>query len=195
MGQNAPINISPRYENYAMTWWTQECWLEWVAQTLHNHNYFDPCPQVRPDGFDGLLTDWFKFKSWYANHPGSRGSAKVWWEKAHTELQKGSEGIWCAFNSEQLRHMKPNPLSIDGYLVLPHNRLKFIWGGPDMVKVKGKLVPQTEETMDLKIYRAHKELVASPGNWSVFWSSVKPAKTPEPCDIIKTGAGTWVETE
>lgn len=173
-----------------MTWWTPELWVEWVAQTLQNHNFFDPCPQVRPDGFDGLLTSWLA--SWYANHPGSRGSARIWWAKAYIELQKGSDGIWCAFSIEQLRHMKPSPLSLAGYLVLPHRRVKFIWGGPNMVMVKGKLVPQTKETLRLPIRRHHGEEVGGPGNWTVFWSSRKPAPTPKPCDIIRTGEGVWV---
>jgi hypothetical protein len=83
-------------------------------------------------------------------------------------------------------------MSLRGWLVMPKVRIGFVWGGPDMVKDdKGKLVPREEKFSDRATMRHHGQAMNSPGNWTVFWSSVEPAETPVPCDIIRTGPETW----
>jgi hypothetical protein len=161
-------SLAKTHENYAHTWWTPPEWLDWVTDTLGG-GWTDPCPEFYVPGQHtcGLEYDWQT--SFYCNHPGARGSTPPWWSKFHKSLSHGT-GIWCAFSVEQLRHMNPSPFEIPGWLVMPKERIGFVWGGPD---IPGK--------------RKHGQRMRSPGNWTVFWSSVEPAEPPSPCVIVETG--------
>lgn len=78
--------------------------------------------------------------------------------------------IWCAFSVEQLRHMHPSPFHLPGWLVMPRERVAFIWGGPD----------------DPARGRVHGQPGRSPGNWTVFWSTHPPATPPIESVIVRT---------
>lgn len=168
------MSIAETHQNYSHDWWTPEPWLDWVRRTIGS-NYYDPCPgNWNPDWPSGLEAKWRDPS--YCNHPGSRGSTAKWWKKACHEMQENEiELIWCAFNCEQLRHMYPPPFKLSGYLIMPRDRIPFIWGGPDIIPEKGKP-------------RFHGKPMKSPGNWTVFWSTVAPARLPQECVIIKTGS-------
>ena len=172
--------ISKTYENYASDWWTPPEWMLWVRQTLlrtkSDQKVFDPCPgNWTPPMEDGLKIQWEPFC--YVNHPGSRGSAKFWWEKSCRERERLETFpfIWCSFNVETLlKTLNPNPMQLKGYLVCPINkRTKFIWGGSDKLLRNGKI-------------RKHGTLASSPGNYTVWWTNMYPAEPPIPCRIHKT---------
>ncbi len=175
------MSISTSFANHSPMWFTNPEWLEWVAATL-GQGWYDPCPaDFDQDGDqDGLTDPWLW--PFYCNHPGSRGSAAAWWTRFIAEQQRGKDGIWCAFNCEQLRHMKPSPYHRPGWLVMPDDRLGFIWGGPDII-TNEKAVERGEAPK----WRRHGSRCESPGNWTVFWSSAEPAPTPSPCVIVRTG--------
>ena len=163
-------SLANTHRDYSSDWWTPPARMDWVRETL-GREPFDPCPQDwSPDTHPcGLTIPWRD--GTYINHPGSRGSTKRWWSKAHAEVVgRGIDLIWCMFNIEQLRHMYPTPLSLDGYLVLPRERTPFIWGGPSNDK------------------RTHGEPCTSPGNWTAWWSSVEPAKPPFESTVLRTFA-------
>lgn len=171
------------YSNYSPDWWTPERWLAWVRETFER-DYFDPCPGDWQKGEQpsGLDLDWQS--PCYVNHPGSRGSAQVWWSKYLEEkayAKGGIDLIWCAFSVEQLRHMDPSPMLMSGYLVLPKDRVGFVWGGPDIEEKRDKNGKVTQKA------RKHGDVAKSPGNWTVFWSTVPPADPPDHCLIIRTG--------
>ena len=183
------MSIATLYENYSPMWFTPPEWLEWVTATFETSDWFDPCPSDWDDSKrNGLEGPWMQ--RCYCNHPGSRGSTSLWWGKAMAEHTKGTALIWCAFNCEQLRHMKPSPFMQRGWLVMPEERIGFIWGGPDLTLTDGKMVPAQPGD---EVHRAHGEIAKSPGNWTVFWSSAEPAPTPKPCVIVPTGTEGDVE--
>jgi hypothetical protein len=171
------MSIATTYENYSHDWWTPPEWLEWAHASLGTRDVFDPCPRTwRPGDPDGLDRPW-SFPA-YVNHPGSRGSAAVWWDKYLWECRSTfgpilAPLIWCAFSIEQLRHANPSPLELPGTLVAPRKRVSFIWGGP----TQGK--------------RVHGEAAKSPGNWAVFWASpgVTVATPPHESIVVPTGVG------
>lgn len=184
----APLTGAARsqtiHSEYSHDWGTPPEWLEWVAKTLGS-DYFDPCPAQWDGVADGLEVPWGR--STYCNHPGSRGGVVKWWDKAVREMNEGKELIWCAFSAEQPRYMHPSLYELPGWIVMPRARLSFIWLGPDMVKVKGKLTERMPEHGDMPIARIHGNPGKSPGNWTVFWTSVAPAEVPEDCVIMRTG--------
>jgi hypothetical protein len=158
------MSIATTHKNYSHDWYTPGPWMEWVYKTLGTTAVFDPCPEWwnEKDLPSGLDTPW-TFPA-YINHPGSRGSTAKWWAKAHSERLAANDWtdmIWCAFSVEQLRHMDPSPFFMDGWLIMPHKRIKFINGSTG-------------------------EVAGSPANWTVFWSSKKPAATPEGALIVRT---------
>ena len=158
------------YANYSPDWWTPEPWMEWARQTLGG-DFFDPCPATwSRDHPSGLDIPWPS--TIYCNHPGARGSAVEWWAKCMaTRACFGDDMrlVWCAFSVEQLRHMRPSPFELDGYLVMPRARVGFVWGGP----TKGS--------------RVHGEVARSPANWTVFWSSEEVADPPAESVVVRTG--------
>lgn len=171
------------YENYSSDWWTPPDWYLWAENTLGGPPVFDPCPSSwdpaqYPSGLDIQWTS-----PCYVNHPGSRGSTARWWSKYHEEVERLGQQlsiVWCAFSIEQLRHMYPTPFTLDGWLVLPRDRIGFIWGGPD--KVVG-----TDKKTGESIIRKHGEPAKSPGNWTVFWTTERPAVPPSTCEMVRTG--------
>ena len=174
------LSIATTHENYSHHWHTPPEWIEWVEATI-GKGYYDPCPHDWTPGDASGLDDYPYPRSFYANHPGSRGSTGLWWPKFVSEL--GPEhGIWCAFNDEQLRHMYPSPYHLRGWLVMPRECLGFIWGGPDII-VNKKAVEGGAEPL----WRRHGDRCKSPGNWTIFWTSAKPAETPSECVIVPTG--------
>lgn len=185
--------LAKTHENYSHDWWTPTEWLEWVHESFMCQTYFDPCPQTWSDAQgSGLCKNWGPRN--YVNHPGARGSSAIWWAKANAERALGKELIWCAFSVEQLRHMRPSPFRLPGWLVLPRERIGFVWGGPDMYRIgkSSKLYTESEiKTMHdvdtVTLARKHGEQQTSPGNWTVFWASVKPAPTPVASEIVRTG--------
>lgn len=160
------MSLASTYANYSPDWWTPPEWMSWVYDTLGD--VFDPCPQWWDDVLNpsGLEIDWGD--RCYVNHPGARGSTQRWWEKAEEEQPDAL--IWCAFNVEQLRHLRPSPLEQPGWLVMPRRRIGFVWGGP----TNGK--------------RVHGEVAKSPGNWTVFWTTAQPATPPVESLVLRTGA-------
>ena len=136
------MSISATYRNYSSNWCTPPEWLEWIGAYLGD-DWFDPCPaEWNPSMPSALDIEWRR--DTYCNHPGSRGSTKVWWTKAHAEIVAGRVRrlIWCCFSVEQLRHMRPWPLSIgQAFVIMPRERVAF--------------------------YRAG-ERANSPGNWTCF---------------------------
>lgn len=169
----ATVAIS--HANYASDWMTPPEWWEWVDETLGVDRLmtpvFDPCPHdwnsEQPSGLD---VEWPPGPV-YCNHPGSRGSAQIWWSKyiAEQERHRGKlRFVWCAFSIEQLRHMRPSPFHLPGWLVMPRDRISFIWGGPSDDK------------------RTHGEPCKQPTSWTVFWTNVEPATPPSECVIVRT---------
>lgn len=169
-------SLAKTHANYSHDWWTPTPWLNWVSATFGTDDWFDPCPEDwTPDQPDGLTVPWTG--PVYVNHPGARGSTAAWWGKYLTErTRQGAElpFVWCAFSIEQLRHMRPSALELPGWLIAPRERTAFIWGGPDMPAEKGKAA------------RVHGRPMKSPGNWAVWWSTVKPAMPPVDCIITQT---------
>jgi len=168
------------YENYDHTWNTPGEWWNWICRTLKTGNVFDPCPKHwQPGDPDGLERDWGL--DTYCNHPGERGSTAIWWAKAMAEQKRYRDRmglIWCMFNIEQLRYMDPSPFDLRGYLVMPKERIGFVWAGPDLFYPK-------EHKKAGEIRRKHGEVAASPGNWTAFYSSELPASTPVECKIVR----------
>ncbi len=155
------MSVQTTHQNYTDKWYTPQPWLDWVSATFGRTDWFDPCPANWDGTTNGLELAWPGNRPVYCNHPGSRGSTKVWWEKFEFNA-RSRRAIWCLFNMEQLRHTDPSPFTLDGYLIMPKRRIQFIDASTGLL---GK----------------------SPSNWAGFWSNVKPAETPEPCVIIKTG--------
>lgn len=170
------MSYATSYSNYSHDWWTPAKWLEWAMETVGG-DMFDPCPpDWDPEQPSGLDIPWENPS--YCNYPGGRrGGGQEWWLKFITEAARYDDPrfVWCQFNVEGLRHLDPNPLELPGWLVWPRERTPFIWGGPDMKPPKGK-------------ERIHGELVTSPGNCAVWWSTVRPAEPPENSMIIETRA-------
>lgn len=179
----SPVSLATTYQNYEHSWWTPKPWLSWVDETFLGREWFDPCPQDWAPGThsSGLERRWGDRT--YCNHPGDRGSTHQWWGKGVDEVSRGGiDLIWCAFNVEQIRHMKPSPLRLPGWMVWPRDRIGFIWGGPDIV-VNEKAVARGADPK----WRRHGEICKSPGNWTVFFSTLEPAPTPSPSLIVRTG--------
>lgn len=156
------MNIGKVHKNYSHEWYTPMEWMDWVSETLGEW-WFDPCPAERPASFDdGLAIEWPG--AVYCNHPGGRGQAKVWWSKFHAGMMRhapGSRYLWCAFSVEQLRHLRPSPFHIPGWLVMPRQRVAFIDGRTG-------------------------EVAKSPAQWTVFWCNVAPATPPVESIIVRT---------
>lgn len=168
------MSIATSYANYSPDWWTPEPWRRWISRTFRTTAWFDPCPgDWSPSEPSGLDVRWDS--PCYLNHPGGRGEHLRWWAKYITE--QPCDFIWCAFNAEQLRHLRPSPLALDGWLVLPRQRIRFVWGGATFTPARGKP-------------RVHGEPARSPGNWAVFWSTVRPAQPPAECELVRTLART-----
>lgn len=169
------MTVATTHANYSHDWHTPKEWLDWVTRTLGD-GWFDPCPpHWQPDDEDGLHAYWRG--PTYVNHPGTRASvARDWWAKGVRCLRERqvSALVWCAFNSEQLRYLDPSPFHLDGWLIMPRDRIGFVWGGPDVVTPNGKS-------------RLTGDVARSPSNWTVFWSSCAPARTPTDCVIVRTG--------
>lgn len=180
------MSYADLYGNYSPMWFSPQEWKIWITATL-GPDWFDPCPATWKEGDPSGLEIPYP-RSFYCNHPGARGSTTPWWAKFLSELAPGKEGIWCAFSCEQLRHMKPSPYERPGWLVMPEERVGFIWGGPDIVTnekaVKDGAKPK---------WRRNGDRCESPGNWTVFWTTARPAPTPKPCVIIQTGTQGQVE--
>ena len=175
-----PENVSDRHRDYSPDWHTPPEWIDWIKATL-GPKYFDPCPGDWDGKRDGLTVNWGKRT--YCNHPGSRGSTARWWGKyiAEQERHKGRlRLVWCAFNFEQLRHMKPSPMHLPGWLIMPDVRLAYIWGGPDRPEIRDKKGKIKQSA------RKHGESMKSPSNWSLFWTNVEPATPPGDCVIVRT---------
>ena len=178
-------SVANTHKNYTDKWWTSAPWWDWVSRTLGvpQGKVFDPCPRGwRPGDLSGLQIPWEQNS--YVNHPGARGSTPEWWGKLMMERarHKGRlRVIWCAFNSEQERHMYPSPFGVPGWWVRPRARAPFVWGSetvPEKRNKKGKLVEPAKN---------HGELVTSPSNWATWWTTVEPAEPPVDCVIVRTG--------
>ena len=176
------MSIATTYSGYSFTWWTPDEWIDWVTATL-GEGWTDPCPR----DWDGVDRPDSIFDSSYWNYPGTRGGVGEFWRRCLLSVEAGGSVAWCAFSSEQPRHMVPSPYTLPGWLVMPRARIGFIWGGPDMVKVDGKLIEQNASAEDLPLARTHGEACRSPGNWTIFWTNREPAEPPEECTIVRTG--------
>jgi len=186
--KTGPENISIRHQNYSADWWTPPEWMDWVARTLGSpiDGVYDPCPtDWTPERLCGLESCWETVT--YCNHPGSRGSGRRWWAKYLAEQERHAgrmRFVWCQFNIESIRHLRPHPGHLPGWLIWPRDRISFIWGGETIPakyhqtgKRKGKL--KTKE-------RKHGEPAECPGNSAVFWTNVEPATPPTDCVILRT---------
>lgn len=181
-GDGDGVSLADTNVNYSHLWYTPPDWIDWIVRTFGVASYddvFDPCPQDW-QGADGLSIPW----QWpaYCNHPGGRGSVAKWWRKYLVEcLARVGQAlplqpfIWCAFNPEQYRYMRPSALELPGWLVMPRDRrIDFCWGGPTYQPPKGKP-------------RVHGQPSGSPGHCTTFWSTVEPAEPPVDCIITRTG--------
>ena len=184
-------SLAKTYAFYSSDWVTPEPWWDWVYSTFGTDEVFDPCPtEWQPGEPSGLDIPWETGS--YVNHPGSRGSAQRWWLKYQAERQRLDHMlrfIWCAFNIEQLRHLDPTPLGQPGFLVMPRNRTPFIWGGPNIAE---KVNSEGKVTASARIHGAP---MKQPGNWSVWWSTEKPAKPPVESIIILTSPDLVIPTD
>jgi len=178
------MTIAKTFENYSHSWGTPPEWMDWVHRTLDCRPdiLFDPCSALwTPAMPSGLDIPWEDPS--YCNHPGSRGSAQRWWAKYLSE-QKRQGGrvrfVWCAFNVESLRHLRPSPFHLAGWFVWPRDRISFIWGGETIpAKFDKKRKRWTKE-------RKRGQPAQSPGNSAVFWTNVPPANPPIECVIVRT---------
>lgn len=167
-------SLAATHSNYSHDWWTPQPWIDWVSETFGHAAWFDPCPQDwSPSRPSGLEVRWPT--DTYVNHPGARGSTPHWWQAYMDRSALLPRFIWCAFSVEQLRHMRPSALELPGWLVAPRERTAFIWGGPD--------TPATKTSAE----RIHGQPMKSPGNWAVWWTTVKPAKPPIESIVTRTG--------
>jgi hypothetical protein len=183
------MNLARTHANYAHTWWTPEEWMAWAFATMGSEYLWDPCPMDYEGGGheSGLVRKWAKRT--YCNHPGGRGAAQEWWAKYQAEQARHlgtMKFIWCAFNVEQFRHLRQSPFELPGWIVWPRDRIGYVWGGPDMSMVDGKLI-ETSQAPGHAIHRAHGERQRSPGQWSAFWTNCEPAEPPGDCMITRTG--------
>lgn len=175
---------------YSHLWYTPAEWLEWVRETF-GQDYHDPCPQDW-DGTDGLL--WCTDQPTYVNHPGGRGQFDKWHQAFYNHVQL-FRGIWCGFNLSQLRLAAKAGRSffeMSGYLILPHERVKYVWGGPTLYKrPNGEITENAFQTSlgqkPVKLFRKHGQPMPSPAHDSFFWSTTEPAVTPVNCSIVRTG--------
>jgi len=165
-------SVAATHRAYSADWWTPPEWVRWVRDTLKCEP-FDPCPcDWSPSSeFSGLDHRWESPA--YVNHPGAkaRGAAQRWWDKYLEEQGKHHgrlEIVWCAFSVEQLRQLRPSPLELPGWLVMPRTRTAFVWGGP----TKGT--------------RIHDQIAKSPSNWAIWWTNVEPATPPVESLIVRT---------
>lgn len=172
------MSIATTHENYAHTWWTTPEWVDWVTETL-GEGWSDPCPK----DWDGIDRPDLVYDRSYWNYPGSRGGTQEFWRRAMKSIDAGGKAMWCAFSAEQPRHMRPSPWKIPGWMIMPRVRIGFTWGGPDIVTNKLAVSSGAEPK-----WRRHGDLGSSPGNWTIFWSSVEPAEPPSECVIVRTGA-------
>ena len=173
-------SLAATHENYSPEWFTPDPWWEWIYRTLGTRDVFDPCPSFwQEHQGSGLDVAWQS--PVYCNHPGEKRStppsSQLWWSKCIAEraINGPIDVVWALFSIEHLRYMRPSPLRLDGYLILPDTRIQWTWGGPTMTPKNGKP-------------RVHGQPQKGPGNWSAFWSSVKPDRdTPAPCEFFRTG--------
>jgi len=169
-------SLAKLHANYSHDWWTPPAWVDWVTATL-GEGWTDPCPQDwKPGDPSGLDVDWSA--STYVNHPGSRGSAALWWDKYQAEQKRHGGQMrfaWCQFNVESLRQLRPSPFHLPGWLIWPRERTPFIWGGPDI------------EATDSRAARIHGQPMTQPGNCAVWWTNCKPTRPPGECVGIRTG--------
>lgn len=180
-----PDNRSRLHADYSHDWWTPRDWYWWACRTLRTRAPFDPCRHDwTPDQPSGLDVAWTG--PTYCNHPGARGSTVAWWGKYVRERAAAGGRlplVWCAFNIEQFRHMRPRATLMDGWLVLPDERVAFIWGGPD-----------DPENLPKRQRKLHGQPGSAPGHWAAWWTTEKPAPVPQPCAVIRTQAGQpWPE--
>jgi hypothetical protein len=178
------VSKAASYSNHAGTWATPEPWWEWICKTLKRgrRQVYDPCPADWHEGDKGcgMIAALSKAPGTpvYYNHPGNRSprNTDAWWESfcGHLQHEPNIGAIWCAFNVEQFRRLTPSVWSLDGYLLLPSARIPFVWCGESYTPTRGSP-------------RIKGRTVASPGNWSAFWSSRPPARPPIPCRIVPTG--------
>lgn len=180
------MSYADTHANHSHLWYTPPEWLDWVTRTFGREDWFDPCPQ-NWHGTDGLSVSW-DFPA-YCNHPGERGSTSKWWRKALLEMgdrlhfhpKPLPPFIWCAFNFEQARHQRPSMLELPGWLVVPRDkRIDFLWGGKTYQPADKNGKPKGKP-------RVHGQPSGSPGNMTVFWSTVEPAEPPVDCIITRTG--------
>ena len=165
--------MSDPHENYTSDWHTPPEWARWAADTMGAID-LDPCAapaeahasiawsNIRAAEQDGLAATWHGRV--YVNPPGSNSvrSIRPWWGKAMMHLAAGEIEalVWCFFNWEAAITVRPSPFELDGWLVMPRARVKFIRNG---------------------------EVGGSPRNRTVFWSSVRPANPPVDSLILRTG--------
>lgn len=170
------MTLAAVHANYSADWWTPLEWLDWVSATFGTRDWFDPCPATwQPGDEDGLESRWED--PTYLNHPGTkgRGAAALWWRRYLQQRAHLRRFIWCCFAAEQMRHMLPSCLELPGWLIAPRQRVAFIWGGPSR--------PETPKSAE----RIHGQPMRSPGNWTVFWSTIEPARPPVDCIVTRTG--------
>jgi len=158
--------------NYSSDWGTPPEWVEWVRATMGGID-LDPCGPddgsnpigarrvYAPPGLDGLREPWRGRV--YCNPPGANSidSVKPWWSWAMS--RRLSALTWCFFNAEAVKSVRPTPLDLHGYLVIPLKRVAFMRNGKRQ---------------------------KSPRNWAWFWTTREPAPAPVECRIIPTGQRT-----
>lgn len=89
--------------------------------------------------------------------------------------------------------MQPFPYSFyeESWLVLPRERIGFVWGGPNLYRIDNRTKLYTlEEAMHLvpdknriKLARKHGEPAKSPGNWTVFLCLGMNPSNDTPCEV------------
>jgi hypothetical protein len=157
------------HKNYFDAWQTPPEWVEWARETMGGID-LDPCSTddgeigwsnlTKSD--DGLEHHWHGRV--YCNPPGDRQGKSVprWWGKARGHLLEGDleSLVFCFFNWEAVISARPDPLLVDGWLVLPVRRVSFLRDG---------------------------KAVKSPRNRAAFWTSTMPAQPPVTSYIVPTG--------